>query len=424
MITVANRDGFAAANVSSVIAEAGVSRPTFYAYFPGRDECFLAATGAIRDRLLEQVQRGVVSRAPEEAAEAALAALVDFAAAEPAQARFLWSETLAGGPRTLAVRDRLVSEIAGSIEREYARVPPTGRIPDVPGAVLIGACLRLLAARLRRGEGPLEPIRDGLNEWIASYRRPAGERRADRRVAGAAAGVALPPFGSGPLAPPPPLPPGRPRIPEDAVAENHRLRILFATAELVQRYGYTATTIAQITKLASVDGRVFYGLFADKEEAFSAAHEFGFQQLMGVTAGAFFAAERWPQRMLEALRALTQWVENNPALSHVGFVESYAVGPGAVQRVEDSLIAFTIFLQEGYQHDPCQRPPSRLGLEAIVTAVFEALYQRIRESDRPQIVGLLGLLIDLTLTPFLGAAETHQLTLGRLSEGDQPTTAG
>ena len=69
---------------------------------------------------------------------------------------------------------------------------------------------------------------------------------------------------------------------------------MFATAELVQSKGYTATTIAQITKRAGVDGRVFYRMFADKQEAFSAIHELGFQHLMAATAAAFFTAELGP----------------------------------------------------------------------------------------------------------------------------------
>ena len=38
MIAAANRDGYAGANVSAVIEQAGVSRPTFYDYFADRDE--------------------------------------------------------------------------------------------------------------------------------------------------------------------------------------------------------------------------------------------------------------------------------------------------------------------------------------------------------------------------------------------------
>ena len=50
MIAAAVRDGYADANVSAVIAEAGVSRPTFYDYFVDSDDCFLAALAQVQDR--------------------------------------------------------------------------------------------------------------------------------------------------------------------------------------------------------------------------------------------------------------------------------------------------------------------------------------------------------------------------------------
>ncbi|HXM87565.1 MAG TPA: TetR/AcrR family transcriptional regulator, partial [Solirubrobacteraceae bacterium] len=42
MVEAANVGGYASANVSAVIANAGVSRPTFYEYFVDRDDCFVA----------------------------------------------------------------------------------------------------------------------------------------------------------------------------------------------------------------------------------------------------------------------------------------------------------------------------------------------------------------------------------------------
>ena len=51
MVAAANRDGYADANVSAVIAEAGVSRPTFYDYFSDRDDCFVAAIADMHERL-------------------------------------------------------------------------------------------------------------------------------------------------------------------------------------------------------------------------------------------------------------------------------------------------------------------------------------------------------------------------------------
>jgi AcrR family transcriptional regulator len=407
MIAAANRDGYGAANVAAVIEEAGVSRPTFYEHFSDREECFLAAIAEVHRTLMDRLAAALLSNPPERADAVALQELIAFVGAEPAKARFLMSESLAGGQRTLDARDHSVRAISALLDQTLSRLASSTRTLDIPSEFMIGASYRILGARLRRGERALSRLNSKMLRFMSNYEQAASERR--WRCAPARAVHTAPPARpAARLRAPTPLGPGRPRISEDAVAENHRLRIMFATAELVREKGYTAATIAEITKRAGVDGRVFYRMFADKQEAFSAIHELGFAQLMAATAGAFFSAEQWPDRMWSALGTLTDWIEGNPAVSHVGFVESYAVGPGAVQRVDDSLIAFTIFLQEGYQHRPSEHPPSHEALEAIVTCVFEIIYRGLRDSAEPKISATLPTLIYVSLTPFLGAAETNR----------------
>jgi AcrR family transcriptional regulator len=152
MITAANRDGYSGANVSEVIAEAGVSRPTFYDYFAEKDDCFLAAVADVEKRLLAQAQAAVKTAEPEQAAAAAVSALVAFATAEPAMARFLMSETLAGGPAALDARDRCVISLAKAIEEPLRTLPKDRSAPDLPAEMMFGAIFRLIGSRLRRGE--------------------------------------------------------------------------------------------------------------------------------------------------------------------------------------------------------------------------------------------------------------------------------
>jgi AcrR family transcriptional regulator len=202
------------------------------------------------------------------------------------------------------------------------------------------------------------------------------------------------------------LPPGRVWTPAPEVAENHRLRILHAVARLAQQKGYTASTVADITRLAGIDSQAFYRSFANKQEAFAAAHALGFQQVMDVTAKAFFAADGWPQRSWEAGRALTQLLDANPLAAHVGFVEAYAIGAGAIQRIEDSHVAFLFFLQEGLAYrPPGAQPPSRAAMEAIVAGVFEIVYMRVRARGKPRIAAVLAHIAHLWLTPFLGGEQ-------------------
>jgi len=177
MVTAANRDGYAAASVSSVIGEAGVSRPTFYEYFEDRDACFLAAVEVAARRLLEATETAVEQRAEGDPTGAVIGALVGFAASEPALARFLMSETLAGGPGTLDARDESVGEIARVLDDANAGLDDATSSPDLCSALLVGACYRLLASRLRRGERALGGLLRELLAWTAYYRRAAGEHR-------------------------------------------------------------------------------------------------------------------------------------------------------------------------------------------------------------------------------------------------------
>jgi TetR/AcrR family transcriptional regulator len=415
MVAAANRDGYSGASVSAVIGAAGVSRPTFYDYFEDRDDCFVATVVDVHERLLAEVRGKVADAPPEQAIAVAVKALVAFASAQPAEARFLMKEALAGGPIALAARDDGIDETAQVVEDALASVPSGVSIPDLPIAALLGAIHRLLATRLRRGERVLSGLLEDLPAWVDSYAQRAGKRRWQALTPGPAPDPS-PFLPRTALRAPPPLGPGRPRMAEEEVSENHRQRILFATSQVVSERGYTAATVAEITRKAGVDGREFYRLYADKQEAFSAIHELGFQYLMAVTAGAFFAGSSWPERIWEAYRAATQSVQENPTVAHVGFVESYAVGPRGIQRVEDSRIAFTIFLQEGYRLKDAGPPPSRLALEAIITTIFEIVYREARASAEPQTTGLLGHIVHLCLAPFMGSDGANSFIDGKLAE--------
>jgi AcrR family transcriptional regulator len=406
MVAAANRDGYAQANVSNVISEAGVSRPTFYEYFADKDDCFLAALTDVHERLLCEIHDTFEQQGPARAMHASIRAMVAFAGAEPANARFLFNEPMAGGPIALDARDRAIADIDRVIQDSYEHLHAATTAPDFSARMLIGGVYRLLSSRLRRGDPGLSALLDDLLGWIDSYERPLGEHRW-RALRPEPSPSPSPFVGETPLRAPEALPPGRPTISEGEVAENQRLRIMFAAAQLAEDKGYAATTIADITKEAGVDGRAFYSMFADKQDAFMAVHELGFQRVMEVTASAFFAGHTWPERNWEAGRAFTQFLEQNPTVAHVGFVEAYAVGPGAAQRLEDSHTAFAMLLQEGYQYVSEDARPPRVVLEAIITTIFETVYHRTRHSGTPQLSGLLAHLTFLVLAPFLGAAQAN-----------------
>jgi AcrR family transcriptional regulator len=420
MLLAAVRRGYAGANVAHVIAHAGVSRPTFYEYFEDKDDCFLAVHREISAQLIEQVSEAVSAEPPERALQAGIKTLLLLAHAKPERARFLVNETMAGGHRALDQRDQLVERIARIIERVHAQSAPRALTPDLPTRALVGGICGLLAPRLRRREYDLMGVAEEICEWIESYNRPSEEHRWRTLAPGPRL---LPARHVSELAlqPPPALPRGRPSLSSAEISRHQRERIVYATAEVAAEKGYATATIADITTTAGVDRRVFYAHFHDKQQAFLAAHELGFQHTMAVSASAFFSTDSWPDRIWEGLRAGSHFDATYPVVAHIGYVEAYAVGSPAVQRVDDSRAAFNIFVQEGYRY--ASKPPPTIALDALSATIFEIGYLHARTRRFDLIPRLAPHAAYLVLAPFLGCEQTNDFIDGKLREDRLPQRA-
>ena len=420
MIAAANRDGYAGATVTAVIAEAGVSRPTFYEHFKDRDDCFMQTLEQSQAQLLDEIQAAIEQAAPEDALTAAISAQIEHARSQPTATRFLTNEPLAATRLALDTRDQHQQQIAQLIERAQKRLPKDTATVALPMKIVIGAISRILGNRLRRGDPGLTSIHAELLDWTSRYQQPRSQQRRQTLKPGPKpknSAVLLEKL----IGEAPPIPRGRSRMTREEIAVNHRERILHAIAKLSEEKGYDATTTADITREAQLDAKVFYRLFADKQEAFMSYHELGFQQLMAVMADAFFKGETWPERSWQSGGAFLGFLAREPLVAHIGFIESYAVGAAAIQRVEDSHVAFTMFLHEGYQwvgQADAQAgaaevaPPSKLVLEAIIAGVFELVYLQVRAGKTNQLPRYLGLMGALVLTPFLGVEAANAFIEG------------
>jgi AcrR family transcriptional regulator len=413
MVMATRRHGYTGANVSQVIAQAGVSRPTFYEYFADKDDCFLATHRELAGLLIEQIDLTVTAEPPERAVQAGIRRFVELAEEHPNGASFLTDSTMAGGWGALDERDRMIDEVAQIIERTLAQAPAHALTPDVPVPVVLGAVRWQLAPLLRRGEHDLSALADDLTSWVESYSCPSDEHRWRTLDPG----PQLPPSPHEShisLRPPPPIPSGRSKLSKAEIARNQRERIVYATAEVAAAKGYTVTTISDITAAASVDRRVFYKHFGDRQQAFLAVHELCIQQLMAVTASAFFSESEWPERAWTAMHACTQFQATHSIVTHIALIESHAVGAPAVQRIDDSRAAFTIFFQEGNQYRDA--PASSTAMEATLGAIFEIFYRQARRGRSEQMSRLTPNGAYIMLAPFLGPAAANEFLDEKLCE--------
>jgi AcrR family transcriptional regulator len=413
MIAAAHRYGYAGANVSQVIDHAGVSRRTFYEYFTDKDDCFLATHRELSQLLLWEIRQAVEATRPEQAIQAAIRALIRVSEEFPDRASFLANEGMAGGWRGLDERDRLIEGIAEVVEQARSRASPQTSSPDLPVQLVFGAGRWLLAPPLRRGEHDLTVLTDEFIDWVERYELPNSQHRWHPL----ALGQELPPsphVSQMSLHPPPAIRPGRSKLSKSEIVRNQRERIVYATAVQAAAKGYTVTTISDITAVAGVDRRVFYKHFSDKQQAFLAVHELGIQQLMALSASAFFSATSWPDRIWEAMWASAQFQATQPIVTHIALVESHAVGAPAIQRIDDSRAAFTLFLQEGNQHT--SDPVSRTAMEAIAGTIFEICYIQARRGQSDQMSRLTCNGAFIILAPFIGPVAANEFIDEKLRE--------
>ena len=157
---------------------------------------------------------------------------------------------------------------------------------------------------------------------------------------------------------------------------------------MIRRQGYAASTITEIVAAAGISRNVFYEIFRNKEEAFIAVQRLGMQEGVAGCSNAFFGATAWPERVWNGLRALLEHAAANPNLVYAIVVEPNAVGDRALQRLVDTLKAFTIFIEEGYRQNPRAEALPQLCSDAIAGAIFELLYHHATRDRIPQLAEL------------------------------------
>jgi AcrR family transcriptional regulator len=125
---------------------------------------------------------------------------------------------------------------------------------------------------------------------------------------------------SAPAAASPRLPAGRHGLPREFIEQNQRERIITALVDTVAERGYNATTVANITKAASVSRRTFYEHFADKEACFLAAYDMVADHIRASMRAAAESFSDWPQQVRAALATMLRFLAAEPELARLCMV--------------------------------------------------------------------------------------------------------
>lgn len=150
MAHVAATQGLAATSIAAVVAEAGVSKRTFYEHFAGKDDCFLALYRAASGSALRTLREAVDPTQPwQHQVEHALEAYLAHLSVEPQLVRMLFIEIHHLGAAGAQVRREVMQALADfmlqTIQDRSALTPDRA-------VAAVGGIHELVLQAIERGE--------------------------------------------------------------------------------------------------------------------------------------------------------------------------------------------------------------------------------------------------------------------------------
>lgn len=175
--------GYNATTIAAIAAAAKISRRTFYEYFEGKEECFLAAYAMIEAHVLDTMLGAPGAGEPwPERVRARLVALLDVLSRDPAVSRFFLVEPLAAGGEISARYREAMRLLAQTLRPEP---PPSQLDMDVRDQALIGGIATLIVRRLNAGG--VDRLPELLPDLVELSLAPYLGREETKRQAAAAA---------------------------------------------------------------------------------------------------------------------------------------------------------------------------------------------------------------------------------------------
>jgi AcrR family transcriptional regulator len=427
---VVSKRGYQDSPVELIAERAGMTKKTFYAYFPNREEALLACL----DDAAEEARRRILTALtgqeewPEQI-RAGLAAFLDYVAAEPALARTCLVETMGAGARALERYENALRSFTPLLRGGRDLRDPGAPLPDILEDTMVGGIVWMIHQRLLRGEAAVVPgllprilkfvltpyLGEERAKEIAGVESAARPGRTAARVPKPAVASRLDP-GDGLIAEREVrmtrLPAGRGLEPE-LVARDQRRRILTAIVQCVAECGYNDTTIVAVITAASVSRQTFYELFTDKEECFLAAYDAVVARIDRVVLEATVTETEWPRQVAAAITALLSFLASHPDMARLCLVEAAAVGEGSVERREQDAARFDALIaigrsRLGEEHEQ----PEEGAEEALFGGLTTHLTRRVIAGEAERLDRDAPDLIEFVLAPFVGADEAHATATG------------
>jgi AcrR family transcriptional regulator len=391
MVAICSEIGYRRTRVSDLISTAGVSRATFYSYFPNKERCFLETLDELIAAGLRATSKPGPEGAPlEERARRGARTFAELLVRQPAAARLCLVESYAAGPAALERVDGAMKGFERLLAYLFERLPGEGEMPPMLVSALVGGIRKMIHSRLHRHtERELIDLLPAVLDLDLTYRPPCRPLR----------------YGGARK---------RPAAPRGPAAAEPRDKIERATLAVVAEDGFGEAAIADIASRAGVSLTTFYAQFDGKEEALERALESSRTRLWATSEPVFRRASSWPEAIRDGIESAFGFYEAEPDYARVATTDVYAAGATELERLEISIERLSAFVEGGYDLDKAIPPIAR---EAIPSAMYSMLCQRVTEEGTDGLRELTPCATYLVLAPFIGPREATAMA-------NRPSRAG
>lgn len=170
---VVSENGYAAATVNQIVAEAGTSKRTFYENFRDKEDCYLQSYAAVAEILMDNVDVAQNSAAdPAQRFEDGMREYLRLLSGTPAFTRAFFLEVGSAGPAALELRSASLDEFANRLLnwRKLTREahPELPMLTKMQALSIIWSIMEFVTVKMR-ADGP-ERVPEITDELLALFK--------------------------------------------------------------------------------------------------------------------------------------------------------------------------------------------------------------------------------------------------------------
>jgi AcrR family transcriptional regulator len=173
----------------------------------------------------------------------------------------------------------------------------------------------------------------------------------------------------------------------EEVEANQRERLFGAMVAAVAEHGYEKTRVADLLELSGISRNTFYKHFDNKQDCFLATMD----AVLNVSGEWILATYRnhdgpWDERLAVAVETLTRSIAAAPAVARLYYVESYAAGPEALAKLDQTAEDLTDLAMQALGQSSEHAGMPRDLVRAILHGIRRVIQTRVRTGHEAELV--------------------------------------